>query len=253
MSGLMSAYLLRDKKPVILEQASRFGGNAKGEAWNGLQYSIGAAYLIKPEQDSGLYKLLKDLGISHDWTIKSGGESNVVINGKLIENFWSGKSEPHHQATYKRLYDYFMSFNTEGGNTFPDYPTQDAVLRRYINKLDQEDFYSHLERIIGTALPSHLTTLLEHYCYSSFAGSSKEISAAAGINFFAAEFSDVAVFPGGNSYCLSGFPQGLSGNTGYPSRSSSALLKSSTALAGVCTAYFFMRFRHRHFISGSKP
>jgi Glycosyl transferase family 4/NAD(P)-binding Rossmann-like domain len=38
MSGLMSAYLLRDKKPVILEQARRFGGNAKGEAWNGLNY-----------------------------------------------------------------------------------------------------------------------------------------------------------------------------------------------------------------------
>jgi len=200
MSGLMSAYLLRDKKPVILEQASRFGGNAKGEAWKGLQYSIGAAYLIKPEQDSGLYKLLKDLGIINDWTLKRGGEGNVVINGKLIENFWSGNSEPNHKATYKRLYDYFMSFITEGGNTFPEYPTQDATLRRYINKLDQEDFKSHLERMVGTALPSHLTTLLEHYCYSSFGGSSKEISAAAGINFFAAEFSDIAVFPGGNSY-----------------------------------------------------
>lgn len=200
MSGLMSAYLLRDKKPVILEQANRFGGNAKGEAWKGLQYSIGAAYLIKPEQDSGLYKLLKDLGIINDWTLKRGGEGNVVINGKLIENFWSGNPEPNHKATYKRLYDYFMSFITEGGNTFPEYPTQDATLRQYINKLDQEDFKSHLERMVGTALPSHLTTLLEHYCYSSFGGSSTEISAAAGINFFAAEFSDIAVFPGGNSY-----------------------------------------------------
>ncbi len=77
MSGLMSAYLLRDKKPVILEQASRFGGNAKGEAWKGLQYSIGAAYLIKPDQDSGPYKLLKDLGIINHWTLKRGGEGNV--------------------------------------------------------------------------------------------------------------------------------------------------------------------------------
>lgn len=200
MSGLMSAYLLRDKKPVILEQASRFGGNAKGEAWNGLHYSIGAAYLIKPEQDSGLYKILKDLGIENDWTIKSGGDGHVVINGKLIENFWTGNTEPGQKATYKRLYDYFMSFITEDGNSFPDYPTEDATLRQYINKLDQEDFKSHLERIIGASLPAYLGTLLEHYCFSSFGGSAKEISAAAGINFFAAEFMDIAVFPGGNSY-----------------------------------------------------
>jgi protoporphyrinogen oxidase len=200
MSGLMSAYMLRDKKPLILEQARRFGGNAKSEAWNGLQYSIGAAYLVKPEQDSALYKLLSDLGIVKDWTIKSGGDGHVVINGKLIEKFWEANSEPEHRATYKKLYDYFMSFINEGGNVFPDYPTDDVKLREYINKLDQEDYKSHLERIIGVSLPSNLATLLEHYCFSSLGGSSTEISAAAGINFFAAEFSDIAVFPGGNAY-----------------------------------------------------
>lgn len=200
MSGLMSAYLLRDKKPVVLEQASRFGGNAKGEAWHGLQYSIGAAYLVKPEQDSPLYKLLSGLGIVDDWAIKRGGDGHVVVNGKLVENFWSARSEPAHKATYKKLYDYFMSFINEGGNVFPDYPTEDPKLRQYINQLDKVDFKSHLEKILGTALPPHLATLLEHYCFSSFAGSATEISAAAGINFFAAEFSDIAVFPGGNSY-----------------------------------------------------
>ena len=200
MSGLMSAYLLREKKPVILEQARRFGGNAKAEAWNGLQYSIGAAYLIKPEPDSGLYKILSDLGIIKDWTIKSGGDGHVVVNGRLIENFWTASSEPEHKATYKRLYDYFMSFINESGNIFPDYPTDDAKLRQYINKFDKEDFKSHLERMIGASLPAYLATLLEHYCLSSLGGSTTEISAAAGINFFAAEFSDIAVFPGGNAY-----------------------------------------------------
>lgn len=123
-----------------------------------------------------------------------------MLNGKLFENFWAGNSEPEHKATYKRLYDYFMSFINEGGNVFPDYPTDNAKLRQYVNKLDQENFKSHLERTIGSTLPPHLTTLLEHYCFSSFGGSATEISAAAGINFFAAEFSDIAVFPGGNAY-----------------------------------------------------
>ena len=200
MSGLMSAYLLRDKKPIILEQARRFGGNAKGEAWNGLHYAIGAAYFVKPEQDSGLYKILQDLNIVKDWSVKNGSHAHVVINGKLLENFWAGNSEPGHKAIYKTLYDYFMSFINEGGNIFPDYPTDDAKLRQYVNKLDQENFKSHLERTIGSTLPPKLTTLLEHYCFSTFGGSATEISAAAGINFFAAEFSDIAVFPGGNAY-----------------------------------------------------
>ncbi|MGZ8240810.1 MAG: FAD-dependent oxidoreductase [Methylobacter sp.] len=200
MSGLMSAYLLRKKKPMILEQAGRFGGNAKGESWNGLHYSIGAAYLIKPGEDSGLFKLFKDLGIVNDWSIKSGDGGHFVLNGQLVENFWNGASEPAHKAKYKRLYDYFMSYLKEGGNLFPDYPTDDIKLREYINKLDQEDFKSHLEKNIGSDLPDHAATLLEHYCFSSLGGSLTEISAAAGINFFAAEFDDVAVFPGGNSY-----------------------------------------------------
>lgn len=200
MSGLMSAYLLRDKKPVILEQAKRFGGNAKGATWNGLHYSIGAAYLVKPQQDSALYKILSDLGILKDWAIKRGGDSHVVINGKSIEKFWQASSEPQYKAVYTKLYDYFMSFINEGGNVFPDYPTNDGKLRDYINQFDRENFKSHLERIIGTSLPENLATFLEHYCFSSLGGSASEISAAAGINFFAGEFLDVAVFPGGNAY-----------------------------------------------------
>ena len=200
LSGLMTAYILRDKKPVILEQAKRFGGNAKGESWKALQYSIGAAYLVKPEEDSGLYKILKDLGITNDWTVRNGDGGRFFLNGKLHDSFWSGGSEPAHKATYQRLRDYFMSYLKEGGNLYPAYPTEEPDLRNYINKLDKLSFKDHLEKKIGVSLPSHAATLLEHYCFSSFGGSMTEISAAAGINFFSAEFEDIAVFPGGNSY-----------------------------------------------------
>lgn len=200
MSGLMSAYLLRDKKPLLLEQGPRFGGNAKGESWNGELYAIGAAYLVKPEPDAPLFKILKQLDIVSDWTLQAGGHTDAVLNGKRLENFWSGGGEPEHKADYKRLYDYFMSFNQAGGNVFPEYPTNDLNLRQSINLLDREDFRSHLERINGSPLPPQLATLIEHYCFSSFGGSAGEISAAAGINFFAGELRDLAVFPGGNAY-----------------------------------------------------
>src|SRR5580765_5204242 len=35
MSGLFSAFLLRHHSPVVLEAASRFGGNSKAQSWNG--------------------------------------------------------------------------------------------------------------------------------------------------------------------------------------------------------------------------
>jgi phytoene dehydrogenase-like protein len=200
MGGLMSAYQLRSKKPVILEQAPRFGGNAKGEAWNGLTYAIGSAYFVKPEQDSEFYKVLSDIGITKDWTIKRDSKEHVVLNGKLLENFWTGKSEPEYRPVYKKLYEYIMSFVNEGGNVYPDYPTDDPDLRKYLNKLDEEDFKSHLEWVIGASLSPHLTTLVEHFCFSSLGGSSKEISAAAGLNFFAADFGDIAIYPSGNAY-----------------------------------------------------
>ena len=200
MSGLMSAYLLRDKKPLLLEQGPRFGGNAKGESWNGLDYAIGAAYMVKPEQGGPLYEILKQLNIVSDWTIQAGGHTDAVLNGMRLENFWTGAGEPEQAADYKRLYDYFMSFNREGGNIFPEYPTNDMHLRQYINRLDREDFRTHLEGINGSPLPLQLATLIEHYCFSSFGGSAGEISAAAGINFFAGELRDLAVFPGGNAY-----------------------------------------------------
>lgn len=48
ISGLMTAYLLREYKPIILEQDPRFGGNAKGQSWRGIDYAIGAAYCVEP-------------------------------------------------------------------------------------------------------------------------------------------------------------------------------------------------------------
>ncbi|MCW5605061.1 MAG: NAD(P)/FAD-dependent oxidoreductase, partial [Burkholderiales bacterium] len=52
ISGLTTAYQLRHHQPVILERAPRFGGNARGESWQGIDYAIGAAYFVKPEADS---------------------------------------------------------------------------------------------------------------------------------------------------------------------------------------------------------
>ena len=47
-AGLITTYGLASRNVLLLEQASRFGGNAKAEAWNGLESEIGASFISSP-------------------------------------------------------------------------------------------------------------------------------------------------------------------------------------------------------------
>jgi protoporphyrinogen oxidase len=199
MSGLLSAYILRKHKPFIIEQSARLGGNSKGQSWQGIDYSIGAAYLIEPEKDSDTYNLLNELGVTKEWRIKNSGDY-VAIKNILKEGLWEGELDSKNIQIYKKLTDYFANLNEEtNGYVYPDIPVVDPERRDNINKLDQISFIKHLEEIAGQKLPTLLETAIEQYCWSSFGASSSEISAASGLNFLAAEFSSVAVLPGGNS------------------------------------------------------
>lgn len=197
ISGLATAYQLRAKKPMVLEQAGRFGGNAQGQAWSYIEYPIGAAYIIQPEKDSEIFKILKEIGATEKWTVRSE-EGVPVLNGTPIPHFWKGDSDPKNRGKFKKVEEYFRSFLSEKGREFPDYPTRDEKMRKYLNKLDQITFKDQIIKETGPLHP-HVATLIEHYCFSSFGGSMKELSAAAGINFFAAEFEKVCVFPAGNA------------------------------------------------------
>lgn len=48
LSGLCCAYQLRRHEIVLFELRDRFGGNAMGERWRSIPYSIGSAYVITP-------------------------------------------------------------------------------------------------------------------------------------------------------------------------------------------------------------
>jgi phytoene dehydrogenase-like protein len=201
IAGLFSAYILRQHKPIILEQAPRFGGNSKGQSWHGVDYSIGAAYFIEPEADSEIDVILKELGVDKLWKLKSE-EGPVAVNNKIFTDFWSGESaggDAHAKAQFVKLAEYFRKVNEGEEITYPDIPITDPEIVEYINELDRETFKAHLERIIGEPLVPQIEAAIEHYCWSSLGASSTEISAASGLNFYAAEFGSIAVLPGGNS------------------------------------------------------
>ncbi|MHC4697206.1 MAG: flavin monoamine oxidase family protein [Planctomycetota bacterium] len=61
ISGLIAAYLLRDKSVLLLEKENSFGGRIIGGQWEGFHYPKGAEYMGEPEGDMAQW--FTELGI----------------------------------------------------------------------------------------------------------------------------------------------------------------------------------------------
>lgn len=198
ISGLTSAYLLRDQAPIVLEQASRLGGNSKGQSWRGIDYSIGAAYFCVPEANSPTARLFQELGLSSRYRLTEEA-GLVATKSGLISDFWSGADLEEAEAKQvKRLVRYLKDILEEKTFPYPDPLRIESSARKSFEFLDKSSLRRHLERVVGPLSPT-LGAIIEQYCWSSFAASASEISAASGLNFLAAEFGPIATFPGGNS------------------------------------------------------
>jgi monoamine oxidase len=202
MSGLVAAYQLRAHRPVILEQASRLGGHAKGERWGSSLQSLGAAYICAPEKGTKLSALLDDLGLSSSYRLEGCTESegsDVVLNsdGKLVRNFWSGSTDPKRAHEFQRARKLFEHVRNEA---YPEIPfTSESVLSQdQLAALDRMTFEKWISLKLPKAHP-HVTEFLEQYCWSSSGARMSELSAAQALSFLTADLGGIAVFPGGNS------------------------------------------------------
>ena len=90
ISGLTSAYLLRDRNPVIFEMHNQFGGAARGEEWNGVPYSLGNAYVITPDPGTFLQDIYQELGMNEVVRIDSNNPP-VELEGEVLEGFFDGQ------------------------------------------------------------------------------------------------------------------------------------------------------------------
>jgi hypothetical protein len=69
VAGLTTAWKLRDRMVRLLEAAPETGGVSRSESWQGIQYSIGAAYIIDPAAESedarelAGFRFLEELGL----------------------------------------------------------------------------------------------------------------------------------------------------------------------------------------------
>lgn len=199
MSGLLSAYNLKDLKPIVLDQAPRLGGNSRAESWRGIDYSLATAYFAIPEKDSEIDKFFKALGIDRMLRVRDANDP-IFIDGVRYDDFWdkgtNAASKPQFQKLKKLLLDVA---NEENGEKYPNIPFEAPSDKKYVTELDKMSFKEFVEKKLGAKLHPHVEAVIEYYFWSSAAASSTEMSAAGGLNFFAADFGPIGVTPGGNA------------------------------------------------------
>ncbi|MBI2374885.1 MAG: FAD-dependent oxidoreductase [Deltaproteobacteria bacterium] len=205
MSGLATAWRLRRHKPIVLEQGARFGGNARGEAWNGITYSIGAAYLAKPAPDDKLQtEFYGPLGVDMLWRVSD--EDPVVRGGKVFRGFWEGSTDPRRRQEIKKTKRHLDGVLRKAYPDIPFDPSGDLD-ESQLNALDKVSLFDELTEKVGARkkktdppeLHPHVLTVLDHYGWSTFGGGIHELSAAAFLCAYVAEFDGICALPGGNA------------------------------------------------------
>jgi len=199
LGGMAAAYLLRHRRPVVIELHERFGGVAQAEEWEGIPYSMGGAYFITPDKGSFLERFYHELGADRVYRLDEG-ENPVELNGKIVRGFWDPQSRPKEEraafARYAEIVAYFVE-------KYPEIPLPEGKDNQWILDLDTRSFREDVEqRMEGIAIPESLAAGIQAYFYSSFNAGWEEISAASGWNFVAAEEFGRWVCPGGNSYLI---------------------------------------------------
>lgn len=200
MSGLLAANQIADLKPIVLEQAAQFGGNAKAERWEGAHYSIGAAYINVPEDGSAIAQLLKDLNLVPKFRSETGQNEAITMNGKFSFPFWQGVTDPPRAAEFKKVFDKLITMATseDGLPAIPPPANQDPEDRKELNRLDNMSFADWTKSTFGQIHP-HIEELFHQYCWSAFCADFNEVSAAQAINFLCADLVVIQTVPGGNA------------------------------------------------------
>ncbi|MDP7189718.1 MAG: FAD-dependent oxidoreductase [Phycisphaerales bacterium] len=196
ISGLASAYLLRDHNPVLIEMADRCGGAARGEMWNGIPYSLGNAYVITPDEGTFLDQIYSELGMDEAVRVDAG-DAPIELNGIILDGFFDGEGiDPELLPALEKYREVVTYMANE---LYPEIPLPGGD-DQWIRDLDQLTLKQDIEQRMDMEVPDLLAGAIQAYCYSSFAAGWDEISAASGWNFLAAEEFGRWVTPGGNSF-----------------------------------------------------
>lgn len=222
-AGLLSAYELRDRNFILLEQASQFGGNARSEEYRGTAYSLGPAYVTVPEGGSEIDKFFRETGLGSQARLEKPEESRVLAGGlKALVN------DPGDVGLSARALHQKLSALSDRLPPVPPASPEEEAATGELDALSAEAW-------LKAEGPWHPLVMeqLQLYAWSSFGGSLEEISAAQFLNFVAAETKGVLAFPGGNGAITRHLFEALAALPGNRLRAGTIVLEVKEVDGGV--------------------
>jgi monoamine oxidase len=109
VSGLTSAYLLREKDFLLLEKEPHFGGNSYLEDYNGVPYATGGAFVV----GDAAVEFSKEIGLQQ---LPISNWDGTIVNGEFIADTWGEGIDrlPYPQSvrdSFKRFRDSLLAID----------------------------------------------------------------------------------------------------------------------------------------------
>lgn len=212
ISGLVTTYRLRKGNVLLLEREAEVGGVSRSASWQGIEYALGAAYMLDPDPDSedprekSGFQLLEELGLrtrgddlANDRSLQrrlSGDANHCIFSSRRVV-----PEAEVYTARNKRFFEHVLE-----SDNYPSVPPTDPALVEALDRVSFAAFLrdAALQRKVYGQTVGAISRLgweaIEYYCWGAFGTTAKETSAYHGLNFFAAEFGGALVFPGGNAF-----------------------------------------------------
>ena len=184
IAGMTAAFYLKDHDTLVLEQYSDLGGHSRGSSYNGIAYSIGAAYIGPTDGIFGdLYSAL---------SLENPVELPPERNQFNYQNEWfvGIKGE---QPFYKEL-NRLIKQCEPVWDGLPEVPNLVQYSTGALGKLDSTPLLSSM-----TGYSKDFLSVLNSFLRSSFGGGLELLSTLAGYGLLQDLISTTHVFKGGNS------------------------------------------------------
>ncbi len=186
ISGLTSAYKLRNSNYLLLEQYADLGGQARGGNYNGIGYTLGSAYLSSIDGELG--KLLDELKLKP-----------VQINEHTNSWYYDGKFEFISKATGLNQNDLSKNFN----NFFNQ---AKLIWNKYnLDNVSEINTDNNLSKLDDTLFAScvkdfnpRFLEYIDNYLMSSLCGGINKVSAWAAYSTLSELVTPIYVLPGQN-------------------------------------------------------
>jgi monoamine oxidase len=112
VSGLTSAYLLRDEDFLLLEKEPHWGGNSYEEEYNGALYSTGGAFV---DGEESAINLSKEIGLPQ---LPVDNWDGSIINGEFVPDTWGDGLDhlpypQHTRDSFKRFRESMLAIDLE--------------------------------------------------------------------------------------------------------------------------------------------